>query len=243
MVNYFLEIKNRTFLIFFTCSHLFFICYSYKELLLFTLTQHNKFLYFIFTDVTEIFSVYIQIVFFIQIQILTIYICYHSFIFLNTALFHKEYHLYYSIFRIITIVWFFLIILSTQFLIPIAWNFFLSFQNANFINLHFETKLKEYINFYISFYYSAIGYGQIIFLLPYFLYKVFSITGNIKLLRRTRKLFYCFFIIFSTAITPPEITSQLFISFILIFTFELFIFSFMLKHYFNSLIRQPIKTN
>jgi hypothetical protein len=70
MFKYILEIKNRLFLLLFTCVSTLVICYLYKETLIFLLVKSNIFFsnnfYFIFTNVTEIFSVYIQYMLYIM---------------------------------------------------------------------------------------------------------------------------------------------------------------------------------
>ena len=77
MLKYFLEVKNRLLLLILTCLSTLFVCYLYKETVLFLLVQPNSFMtnsnskmfYFIFTNVTEIFSVYIQLIKFVCFQV------------------------------------------------------------------------------------------------------------------------------------------------------------------------------
>ena len=100
MDKYLLEIKNRALL--FVTNGLFTIItiYFYKENLLFSITyysilklknnQLNTF-YFIFTNVTEILSVYINTAFFLGYQIMFIFWVYQNFIFLVPAFFDTEY--------------------------------------------------------------------------------------------------------------------------------------------------------
>ena len=71
--NYYLEIKNRIILLLFTWLSLLVICYHFKEPLLFTFIDSNKYYntvpYFIFTNVDEIFYVYLRLIFFVANQI------------------------------------------------------------------------------------------------------------------------------------------------------------------------------
>lgn len=120
------------------------------------------------------------------------------------------------------------------------WNFFFNFQKAGSINLHFEAKLSEYLNFYIQFYYIFIFYSQIFTLLLFFFN---YINANSSLIKKFRKIYYYFFVLFSTFVSPPEIYSQICISLVLIFFYELFIYGFILKSSIIFLIRQPIETN
>src|SRR6478672_4876203 len=155
MIIYALEIKNRLILTFLTWLSLIIVSYLYKETLLFLVLQPNKLFessansfYFIFTNVTEIFSVYVQLAFFLSTQIGFIYFIYHCFNFLNLALFSWEYYLSSVFLKLSFIVWCFSIILANYIIIPITWDFFFSFQRLAFdqcISLHFEAKLNEYL--------------------------------------------------------------------------------------------------
>ena len=159
MLAYFLEIKNRLFLTCVTWFSTFLICYFYKEILLFLVVQPNiliHFFYFIFTDVTEIFTVYITLIFFLSFQVLIFYLLYHSFIFISPALFYVEYTYFFFVFKFISFIWLISIFLASYIVIPMTWKFFLSFQYLSItysFDFHFEAKLNEYVNFYISLYY------------------------------------------------------------------------------------------
>ena len=250
MSKYLLELKNRFILLFVSWVSVIFVSYFYKETLLFlfiepdyvfnTFNMKSPFSYFIFTDILEIFSVYIQLILFLSLQVLFIFLIYHFFVFLSPGLFFFEYYRLNLVLKIIIIIWFLSVIVSKYILIPLTWNFFLSFQNMNSLTLHFEAKLNEYLNFYISFYYLCFFYSQIFTILLFF----FSYANkNVSVIKKFRKLYYYFFILFSTLISPPEIFSQILISLFLIFFYELFIFINLLKLVINFLIRQPIETN
>jgi sec-independent protein translocase protein TatC len=131
--------------------------------------------------------------------------------------------------KTIGLMFLFSAVLSTYFLIPLTWNFFLSFQDltvTSSFNLHFEAKLNEYLNFHISFYYLCGFYCQFFALLLLLL----NYLGiNIKVIKKFRKLYYYCFIILSTLISPPEILSQIFISLIVIFIYESILLFFLLK--------------
>jgi sec-independent protein translocase protein TatC len=247
MPKYILELKNRFILLFITWFSVILIGYLYKETLLFLFIESEIFVnnefkvdYFIFTDVLEVFSVYIELISFLSLQIVVLYILYHSFVFLSHGLFISEYYYLNYIVKTILIVWFLSVILSKYILIPTMWNFFFNFQKAGSINLHFEAKLSEYLNFYIQFYYIFIFYSQIFTLLLFFFN---YINANSSLIKKFRKIYYYFFVLFSTFVSPPEIYSQICISLVLIFFYELFIYGFILKSSIIFLIRQPIETN
>lgn len=247
MFKYILEIKNRIILLFITWFSVICVSYLYKETLLFLFIESELFTnnefkvyYFIFTDVIEVFSVYIELIFFVSLQIWIIYLMYHMFIFLSYGLFIVEYYYLNYMVKTVLVIWFFSIIISKYFLIPSMWNFFINFQNGTYLNLYFEAKLNEYLNFYMKFYYIFIFYCQIFSVLLFF----FKYTNaNCSFIKKFRKLCYYFLVIISTLISPPEILSQIVISLFLICCYELFIFLFLFKFSVNLLIRKPIKTN
>lgn len=247
MRTYLLEIRNRLVLTLFTWLAVIIVSYLYKETLLFLILQPNKLFelgtdsfYFIFTNVTEIFSVYIQLIIFLSTQIVFIYFIYHCFNFLSLALFNWEYQKSSSFLRLSFIVWCFSIVLTNYIIIPLTWNFFFSFQKLasdQFMSLHFEAKLNEYLDFYISLYYLCIIYCQIFTIIIFFL----SFTSsNFITIKKFRKLYYYIFVLFSTLVSPPDIISQIVISLSLICSYEVLVFVFITKGF---LTRQPVKTD
>jgi len=238
MIKYFLEIKNRIFLLLITIFSTSLISYFYKETLLFLVLQPDrlmltngtsKILYFIFTNVTEILSVYIQLITFLSFQITFLYTIYHCFVFLSPAMYKSEYYFVFLFLKISITIWFCSVLLSNVILIPITWDFFYSFQKlfaSKFISLHFEAKLTEYLDFYITLYYLCVIYLQVFTILFFVLN---YINDKIKIIQKFRKIYYYFFVIFSTLISPPDLFSQFFISLLLIFIYEILVFSIIFK--------------
>jgi sec-independent protein translocase protein TatC len=179
MLKYFLEIKNRLLLLLVTWLSTIFVCYTYKETLLFLLIQSNGFsinnsimFYFIFTNVTEIFSVYIQLITFLCFQVFFWYLIYHCFNFLSLAMFKIELYYLKTFLSFSILMWVCSIFLTHFVLVPITWNFFLSFQDiisSKFVQLHFEAKLTEYLTFYVLIYYLCVFYCQIFTIFFFFL--------------------------------------------------------------------------
>ena len=222
--QYYLEIKNRILLLILMWFFTIFVCYFYKELLLFLcITKinllNNVFFYFIFTDVKEVFSVYFKLIFFISQQIFIFYFVFHIMAFISLGLYKFEYNYLKRIYFIIIFFYIFLYFFINQILLPVTWNFFLSFQSLTF-NLYFEAKLNEYIDFYIYI------YCFFIFNCQFFVFLIFffeSNVTNLKLIKKFRKFFHYFFIFFSTCITPPDIFSQILLSFFFVLVYELII--------------------
>ena len=243
MYKYLLEIKNRLFFLFVTGISTVLVCYFYKEILLFLVLQSNLFtiiktnsrlFYFIFTDVTEIFAVYMQLIIFFTVQIVILYLLYHFLVFLSPALYNLEYYYLSFIIKVFLGVWVFSIVLSNYILIPLTWNFFFSFQflTVPSVNLHFEAKLNEYFNFYILLYSLCVFYCQIF---TFFFFSFNYIYSNTKLIKKFRKLYYYFFVLFSTLISPPDIFSQIIISILTIFVYELLLFVYIFKFSLRSI--------
>lgn len=242
MKTYLLEIKNRLILTFLTWLSIITVSYLYKETLLFLILQQNRLFesgnnphsfYFIFTNVTEIFSVYIQLIIFLSTQIVSIYFIYHCFNFLSLALFKWEYSIVAFFFKVSFFIWCLSVILTNYALIPLTWDFFFSFQKLasdKFISLHFEAKLNEYLDFYVSLYYLCVLYCQIFTIIIFFLS---FINSHFITIKKFRKLYYYIFVLFSTIISPPDIISQILISFLLIFSYEILVFSFITKNFLS----------
>jgi len=107
------------------------------------------------------------------------------------------------------------------FILPYCWSFFLSFQSTiinQAIKIHFEAKITEYIDFYISLYSLCNGSCQVFLILFLFIETRFD---KINFIKNSRKIIYFILFIIATLITPPDVTSQIIIgcSFILMYEF------------------------
>lgn len=230
--KYYKEIKNRVVLILFAWLFCLNTCYRYKETILFILVDsNNSFLelnnkpYFIFTNVTEIFYVYLELLLFVSNQIAIITLLYQTLMFLSLGLYQFEFVKLKLTFQIFTISWMLSSILLFKLIVPFSWNFFLSFQenstNAQSISLFFEAKLSEYLQYFVNLYYVCLASCQFLAIL---IIALTNLSEKLKKTKTFRKLFYLIFIIFSTIITPPDVLSQIIISCILILIYEFLIF-------------------
>ena len=203
MFKYLFEIKNRLSLLFVNWAFVVAISYCYKEVLLFSIILNSDRFYFIFTNVTEIFSVYLTIISFISVQVILWYLFYHILIFIVPALFKTEFKLVNFFFKILTFFLFFSFLLSNYILIPLTWQFFLSFKPLFFAkSVHFEARLSEYLTFYTTVYYFCLIYCQIFSVLVFFLSDVYFKNSLIKI-KKFRKVYYYIFVIFATTVSPP----------------------------------------
>lgn len=249
--NYFKEIKYRLILIWISWISTIIVCFIHKEIFLFLIipktiiTNNNEqiaFFYFIFTDIKEILIAYFILITFLSFQALFFAVIYHFYVFINPAFFQLEFLYFRYNLQILFIIWLFSLIIVTYLLIPISWNFFLSFQtitSKNSLILHFEAKIKEYIFFYIKLYYLCWFYCY--FFLLFLIY--FNFSTNIIFIKKHRKIYHYSIVLLSTITSPIEFLYQIFFSFFIIFIYELLYIFFLIKIYIKYLIRQKIKTN
>lgn len=227
--KYIVELKNRIFFLGFSWFTTVFTCYKYKETLLYLLVKANKELfdknsfYFITTNLTEMFSVYIKICCFVSNQFLFMYLLYHFLVFISPGLYYTEYknlstYISLSICFNLTSVFLF-----NSIFLPYIWSFFLSYIETSLnerINVFFEVQITDYLMFYVKFYWIFLFLSQLFLL---FFISLLLISDKVNTIKTTRKIFYSLFLIFSTLITPPDIISQLILTFFFILVYELII--------------------
>lgn len=225
--------KNRFFLLITCWGVVSVTCYIYKEPILFLLIKPSNYSqmaenkpYFIFTDISEVFYVYLQLTFFVSNQIATIMLLYHVLLFLSSGLYKLEYKKLQFAFKIFILSWSGSIVLLSKFIVPLSWSFFLSFQQADNISFFFEARIVEYFNYFTNLYYICFINCQILTIIALALN---NYSDDMRKTRKFRKLFYLIFVLFSTLTTPPDIISQILMSISLIVFYELLLFSNILK--------------
>lgn len=224
--KYLLEIKYRIFFILLTWSFIVISCYYFKETLLYTFIKlslnpkYTNLVYFLTTDVTEVFLVYINLSYFVANQITILFLGYQLFGFLSTGLYRFEYAYFKTILVAITLYWICFIFILNSFIFPASWFFFLEFQeflSIQNLTFYFEAKLNEYVTFYKSVYCLCRTVFQItvVFFIFLDLFKT-----NLLILNKFRKVFYFIFFCFATFITPPDVIYQLLTSICIIIIYE-----------------------
>lgn len=230
-----MEIKYRFFFSLIAWGFLMVNCYYFKETLLYVFmrfsfkSNQTNLLYFLTTDVAEVFIAYIQLSSYIANQITMIFLWWHSFLFLSTGLYKFEYIYWRNILLTTLAFWTACLFMFNNFIFPISWNFFLRFQEyLLFQNLtfHFEVKLNEYLIFYKSIYYlcSLIFQAAVSFFIFLDLFRT-----NVFIIKKLRKIFYFLFFILSTFATPPEVIYQLAMGICTILIYELLIVYMIFK--------------
>ena len=233
--KYLLEIKYRIFFSFTTWCCVMINCYYFKETLVYIFmkfsleTNTNNLLYFLTTDVAEIFLAYIQLSYYTANQVTITYLYWQFFLFLSPGLYNFESDYLKTIITISILSRILCMFVLNSFIFPISWNFFskfqeyLSFQNLTF---YFEVKLSEYLIFYTTVYHLCNSIFQVGVL--FFLF-VDLFRTNLYLIKKLRKIFYFFFFVFATFLSPPEVLYQLAISICLIISYELIVLYMIIK--------------
>lgn len=230
-----MEIKYRCFFAFIAWSFLMLNGYFFKETLLYVFmrsgckSNKTNLIYFLTTDVIEVFVAYVQVSSYIANQITTLFLVYQSFLFLSTGLYRYEYDYLRLVMLTTLFCWATCVFMINNFVFPTSWDFFLRFQeHLSFQNLafHFEVKLSEYLIFCQSIYYLCYLIFQIVVLFFVFL----DLFGtDISIIKKLRKFFIFLFLILSTFVTPPEILYQLIMSICILIIYESVIFYMIFK--------------
>jgi len=204
----FQEIKYRLFMLFLTGLSVFIVSYLYKEVLLFYIFSKSPFYSYIYTSVTGIFSVYTTVTLFVTNQVILFYFIFHILIFLGPGLYDYEYYYLKMILYINSIIFILSFLVFNGFIFPLSCNFFLSFQHVIFksLNFYLETKIDDYLKFYVISYYACYFYFQIFV----FLIFVFFYLKDSKDFKVYRKLFYFLFCIIYILMIPADILLQFF---------------------------------
>ncbi len=227
--KYLLEMKYRFLFSFISWSFLVLNCYFFKATLLYVLMKFslahrsNDTLYFLITNVTEVFITYLQLSYFLANQITFLFICYQIFAFISAGFYKFEYVYFKNVSLIILIFWVIFVLILNSIIFPASWSFFWQFQNLTF---YFETKLNEYWFFYKSVYHLCYFVYQLIVLFWIFLnlFKTYFLT-----IKKLRKVLYFAFFVVATIVTPPDVGYQLITSTFIIMIYELLLFHILLK--------------
>jgi sec-independent protein translocase protein TatC len=234
-MNFFLEFQNRTFLITFIWFYLIIVCYYYKKILFFLLL--NKLIlkkklevYFVYTNVTELFFIYLKLINFFTLQVIFWFFCYHFLIFMTPALYKKEFFNCKKLICILIINWQVNFIFTIVFIFPVTWGFFENFQKLFITNLiHLEIKINEYFQFFTETYFLLQFYIMFITIIIY-LFKNFYY--NKIYTKRYRKFNYFLFLTIFSLVNPIDITNQLLFCNLFIYFYEFsLVFYFFNKNF------------
>ena len=175
---YFLELRNRLFLVILLWIFTFIVSYFCKETLLYLIIKPyiklypDEFHYFIATDITEIFYSYIFISLFVANQFSVFFAFYHILSFFRPALYITEYTLIRNFVSYSFLFWVINILVLNKFILTRVFTFFIQFQDSNIpkaYSLNFEARIIKYLELYKTvFMYSALVF-QMFLVIPQYL--------------------------------------------------------------------------
>ncbi len=243
-IDHFKELRNRLlycFLFMFLCFCFFFynsqLIGNILSKPLYNLMESSEEKRMIFTGLPEVFVSYLKISIFSSLLASFPFFILQFSLFISPALYKKEKFFFLPIFFLIPILFFLGVLFAYYFIIPIVWNFFISFQldnNLQNFSIELESRFGEYMKL-IMYLLFASGLS---FLFPIFLIILSKINiVTVKSLREQRKYYFIGILIFSAVFTPPDIISQLGIAIPLIIFYEvaiLLIVFFMKKNKSNA---------
>jgi len=224
------EIKSRAICIIVSCCISSYMTYTYKAVLLYILIKPSQNilskqgLYFIYTNLSELFYTYIDLVITVTAHSSGIFILFQIISFLKPGLYYSEKKLINKYFIILIITWFITIFATYKYIIPFSWTFFINIQDSigdNKMDFFFEAKLNEYLSFVTSLFNILLLNLLLINILLTYVYEKKETIYYIKLFRK--KIYFALFFI-ASIITPPDIISQLTVGFMSIFLLELYIY-------------------
>lgn len=228
------ELQKRAVLLTFCWFSTFITTYFYKEIFFFEILKMNssktniEFNYFIFTNITELFTTYLKLSYFISNQIVFVYILINLVYFVAPGLYINEYKFFIFFAKLVMLFWFLSFLFWYYLFAPLMWKFFVDFQNTltkELLNVHFEARITEYLEFYIKIcYHCNLQFQVLVCLILFFSY--FKTSKHF--IKNYRKTWYLLFLLLGTIITPPEIISQIAVFCVLIILFETVIFTHLL---------------
>jgi sec-independent protein translocase protein TatC len=193
-------------------------------------TQNIKTIHFIFTDITEAFQTHLKISLVFSIFFTIIYYLIQVINFLTPALYNKHYRQLKFWFKFWFIIFNCLILILYQIILPILWNFFLSFEtNSKYqiFTIALHAKILDYINLSLTIIYNFNFLLIILLILNINIYYYKQI--KIKHLVQFRKYIYILILCISALISPPDIFSQILFSIPIILGYESTILCFFIQ--------------
>ena len=229
IIDHLTELRNRAIVITIVLIVFAGIGYTYHEhvmdLLLAplqkALSAHNINRKLIFTNLTEAFTTKIRLSLFTSFLITIPFAFIQLYLFCAPGLFKKERFIAISYMTFSPILFFSGALLCYFYVMPMAWQFFLSFESTysqGMIPLILEAKIADYLSLSTS---IIIAFG-LAFQLPLALL-LFVQTGLVKIqtLQIYRRHALVVILVISAIITPPDIISQIVLSIPLYLLFEI----------------------
>ena len=245
-MNFFFELKNRLLFILFSVLITTLAAVNYKEFIIYSITipiiesqKDIQNVYFIYTNLTDIFDAYIKIFLLVAFQSFIFACSYQIFSFLTPALYKTEHKIFKNMLWVTTLSVNITHLLLCKIIIPLTIIFFENLQYSleeSGLIFYFENKINEYITFYIQIYF--ITYIVCMLFLVFTLY-FFHQSEKKNYVKTQRKAIYITSYIIAAFITPPDVISQIILFSVITLIFENIVFVFLV---YDKLIRKPVET-
>lgn len=201
----------------------FLVCYFYSLEIIYLfvrplLTYHQN---FIFTDLTEAFYTTINMCALASLIVVLPYFFYQIWCFFIPSCFLSERRLFTYIWYIIILLFILGISILYFILLPQLYNFLINFEiKSDWVNVQLQARIQSYVSLVWRFFFISSVLSQLP-IICFLLYKLQILSTYILPENRRFILFFC--TILSAFLAPPDVYSQLLITFSLLFTFELMI--------------------
>jgi sec-independent protein translocase protein TatC len=215
------ELKRRTIycLVSFVVCFIFSYCFSSNifEILAAPLVKISSSHRMIYTNLPEVFFTYLQLALYMALILSAPFILCNLYIFLAPGLYKKERRILLPYLFASVLLFILGAVFAYQFM-PIAWEFFLSFETSTTIPIKFEAKVSEYLAFIMQ---LIIAFG-LSFQMPILLC-VLTEVGIITpdFLKKGRKFAIVIIFIIAAIFTPPDVISQIALAIPLLILYEI----------------------
>lgn len=207
--SHFNELKSRIIKTLIVFAIAFCICYFFKQDLFIALASPLQHILennqsFIYTHLAEAFFVYLKLAFWGALFIAIPFALIQTYLFIAPGLYKKE-KLFIIPTFIFSIALFYIgIAFVYLFLMPKAWEFFLSFSQSS-LDITLQAKISEYFNFSLQ---LMLAFG-LAFQMPIVLIVLAKIgLVNYAMLQQSRKYAILIMAVISAILTPPDLISQ-----------------------------------
>lgn len=220
-----LELKTRLFRIISIFIIVFAVCYYFSDEIYGFLLEPlaklsgSNLRNIIYTGLTEAFFTYIKLAAFAAFSIIIPIISLETYLFISPGLYQNEKKIIAFILFLSPILYWCGSIFVFYFVMPKAWNFFLSFEKRDMIvPIILEARISEYLNLVIH---LIIAFG-VAFQLPVVIVilNILKII-KVKMLKQKRRVAIVVNFIIAGILTPPDILSQFALAIPLLLLYEL----------------------
>nr|YP_010165735.1 Sec-independent protein translocase component TatC [Imasa heleensis]QRR29748.1 Sec-independent protein translocase component TatC [Imasa heleensis] len=233
LYNYLLEIKYRLLYVTISIITCIIICYIYKYKLLYILTSINidYRTEFVYTQITDLFVVYLLIVIYITIALATTLLYFNLYLYIKPALYVSESLTVRNFTIFLILVLLIGLILNSMYVIPLLINYFYTFEKEQALtDLFLQLQLKDYLMFYIN----ANIMIFLLYLSPIIMYSVLTYVNlTVISVKKYRKYIYILIILSMSFILPPDLYLQVIGNFVAIAITEIVIYIYIITITYN----------